>query len=131
MKRTLEDQIVEDLEIEEKKINLHLRTTPQLYYKYAELRSSAKTELKRLQLDLRLLKSQVTSNLIKFAKKKPTLKSIEIEISLDDEVVELEERIIELEDIIETYNNALNAINKKHESVRELSMNLRKDFLDV
>lgn len=117
----------EDLQIDVKNINNELKRQAQLFYQYLKKKTDMKTEIKYQKMDLSLLEADYlkTKNTAKLK-----VKEIEALLMENDEILNKRERIIELEDMLEDFENVVKAMAQKHDCIKEISMNLRREIIE-
>lgn len=116
-----------DLEINTNKINEELKKQAKLFYAYCKEKIDLKTKIKYEKLDLQLLES---FKLKTIDTSKLRAKEIEALLNQDDEIIKKKESIIDLESDLEDFENIIKSLVQKHECLKEISMNQRREIID-
>lgn len=124
----ISDEVDQELFIDEERINDELMDQPLRFRKWANLENKAQKHLKAVQLKLEQAKAQAYIK-IKASGAKVTIKDLEFQVTLDPEVLRLEEEVLEAEDLLASMKTATKAFYQRHEVLKDLCANLRKELI--
>jgi len=127
-KQTLvKNDIDMDLAINTDYINDELMDQPLLYRKWAEMSSQANKNVKIVNSRLDRIKAKYH---LLFSKEGLKVKEVESKVLLAEEVQQIEEELFKAEQLAEDLKGVVQAFRQRHESLRELSTNIRKEIED-
>lgn len=125
----IHEEIDKDLFIDDQNLNGELLDQALLFKKYIYIKSevSKKAKITRLVLDEK--KAELITKFSNDGTGKK-VKEIEAAVTLDADVQRLERELIDSEELLNRYEGIVRAVMQRHEALRELSTNRRKDVID-
>ncbi len=123
----------EELYIEDEHINEELMDQPLKFRKWAKIEVKCERQVKTLRLALENAESNAYRNArLDFADRgeKPTIKDLEVSIKLDSEVQRIKTELLEAESQLADVKLIVKAFYQRHEVLKDIAANLRKELLD-
>jgi hypothetical protein len=119
----------EDLElhIDEENINSEIMDQPLRYKKWAKLKAEVSKKAKIIKGEFERMKA---SKRLEFAKTGARVKELDSMVAVDEEVKELQLQLFDAEEMLDQYDGILRAFYQRHEMLKDLCANLRKQLLD-
>lgn len=123
------DRVTLDLAIDETNLNKEIMDQPLLYKKYSDLDAEAQSAVRLAELQLDQVKARAH---LKYSNEGMKRKVAEVDamVSVDAAVLEAKGNVIRLQEQADKIRGALKAAWQRHESLRELSTNKRKELSD-
>ena len=116
-----------ELTIDDERLNEELMNQPLLYRKWSKLKSEVNRKAKIIKMKLDQVESQ---KYLTFAKDGGKVKELESKIDSDEEIIKLKTELYEAEALAEEYDGIAKAFYMRHESIKELCANARKEIAD-
>jgi hypothetical protein len=126
-KEIITDAVDMELFIDHHDLNNEVMNQPLLLRKWTKLKSEAHTKAKILKLQLKELESKFTSE---YSKKGYKVKEVEAAVCLEPKVQKMQRDLIEAEETLESFEGIVRAFFQRHEALKELGANIRKELLD-
>jgi hypothetical protein len=116
-----------ELVINLNQLNKELLDQPLKYKKWTNLKAEANRVAKFLKLEL---KEREALAILKLSSRKMTVDQRSAEVSLDPRVQEVQRKLIEAEEVAERFEGVVRAFYQRHEMLKDLSANKRKELID-
>lgn len=123
------EPIDRELFIDENNLNAELMDQPLLYRKYGKLKSKAHKNAKSVELKLEAVMAQARLE-FKKSHSKATVAEIDALVLLDPKVQELQNQLLDAEELHEDLESILYSLRQRHENIKELCANIRKEMAD-
>jgi len=124
MEYDIDSDLVKDLKIDKDNINEELMNQPLLYRKWSKILAEANRNVRIFEVELLRVKARAHAKYSQIGKK---VKEVESLVMLDDDVVEVYDELVEAEELAENLKGIVVSFRQRHDSLREVSMNLRKE----
>ena len=121
--------ISSELYINTDRLNEELLDQPIKFKKWVELESEALKHLKNLENSLEIAEAEAYVK-AKASGQKMTVKDLESAVALDEAVKLIKEQIIEAEAVCLDMKGAVRAFHQRHEALKDLCANKRKELID-
>lgn len=125
----LTEKIDTELFIDENNLNSELMDQPLLYRKYGKLKSRAHKNAKAIDIKL---ETMMAAARLEFKKShtKATVAELDALVILDPRIQQLRQELLDAEEAHEDLENILYALRQRHENIKELCANVRKEMAD-
>lgn len=123
------DRIDQELFIDIQNINHELMNQPLLFRKYARLEAECNRMVRALEAELERSKAKAHLDLLKQGSKMKVA-DMEATVLLDENVKVVQDKLIEAKEVQENMKGALLAFRQRHDALKDLSANLRKEYGD-
>lgn len=131
------DLILEDVEqelyIEDEHINEELMDQPLKFRKWSKIEVQCERQVKTLKLALENAEAKAYSQVKEDyyqAGEKPTVKDLDAGVRLDEEVQRIKQELLEAESQLSDVKLIVRAFYQRHEVLKDIAANLRKDLID-
>lgn len=125
----ISDDVEQELFIEEDYLNEEIMDQPLKFRKWARLEVEADRRVKSIRLKLEQTKAMAYLE-AKRELNKPTVRELESYVSIDPDVVKIEDELIVAEAELSDAKMIVKAFYQRHESLKDLAANLRKELID-
>lgn len=115
-----------ELIIDSERLNEELMNQPLMYRKWAKLKSEVNKKAKIIKLKLEQVEGQ---KYLTFTKDGGKVKELESRLDGDLELIQLKQELYEAEAMAEEYDGICKAFYMRHEAIKELCANLRKEIV--
>lgn len=126
-KEIIHEDIDQELFIDDENINEELMEQPLLFRKYTKIK--AKLVAKSAAIKQKLKETEARAY-AKYAAPGNKVREIESSIDCDPDVLQLRKEHIEAERMVEEYEGIVIAFRQRHDVLKELSTNKRRDLID-
>lgn len=116
-----------ELSIDKDHINDEIMNQPLLLRKWTDICSKASKNVKIIELQLERAKARWY---LEYKKEGGSVKELDSRVKLNEEVVELENKLIDREKTLEQLKGVVTGFRQRHELLKEISTNIRKDLED-
>ncbi len=123
------EEVDQELFIEEESINEELRDQPLKFRKWSKLEAQCEKKVKSIRMSLENAEAEAYQAAKNEGEKK-SVKDLEYEVRLDSEVQHLKKELDEAEHELADVKMIVKAFYQRHEMLKDLSANLRKDMMD-
>lgn len=123
------DKVDQELFIDILNINDELMNQPLLFRKYARLEAECNKVVRTLEVELERVKAKAHLDLLKSGAKLKVADA-EATVLLDENVKVVQDKLIEAREVQEGMKGALLAFRQRHDALKDLSANLRKEYGD-
>lgn len=131
--KTNEKQILDQddvrLQIDENNINKELMDQPLLFREYGKMEIEAGDAVRTLEVQLSRVKATVHLSIMKNAEKFK-VKDIENMVEVHKDVVKVQNELLKALKMHEDMRNLIMALRQRHEVLKDISANLRKELGD-
>jgi hypothetical protein len=127
--KTILDQDDVRLQIDENNINKELMDQPLLFREYGKMEIEAGDAVRTLEVQLNRVKAKVHLDIMKNAAKFK-VKDIENMVEIHADVVKVQDELLEAQSVHEDMRNLIMALRQRHEVLKDISANLRKELGD-
>ena len=131
MKKKQDDLIHEDADLElcidDEELNAELIDQPLLFRKWVKIKARVHKNAKVIKQKLKEVEAQTH---LRLSKAGGRVKDIEALVELDEEVIKMRHQLIEAEELLEEYEGIARAFFQRHESLKELCANVRKEMAE-
>lgn len=118
-----------ELFIDADNLNEELMDQPLLYRKYGKLKSKANRNAKAIKNKLEAIMAAARLE-FKRTNPKATVADIDALISLDPTVQTTQTELLDAEELHEDMENILYSLRQRHENIKEICANIRKEMAD-
>lgn len=118
-----------ELSIDEDNLNQELMDQPLLFRKWTRMLSQVSKKAKAIKNKLEYQKALAVSKYASDGTGKK-VREIEAAITLDAEVARLENELLDAEELVEEYTGIVKAFYQRHEMLKDLCANKRREFID-
>jgi len=122
------DEIDLELVVDWENLNEELMNQPLLMRKWTKLKSEVTAKAKAIKEHQKRLEASVRFELAGDQKLK--VKDLDARVLLDEQVIEAQEETIEAERLQEEYEGIVRSFWQRHDTLKELSANRRKEVID-
>lgn len=129
-KDVIVDDVAQELTIEEEYLNEELRDQPLRLRKWTRMEARVARKVKAIGNKLELAEAEAYQRARSSSKSKLTVKDLEIAVNLDPTVVELKEELEEAEEELQELKGVVKAFVQRHEALKEMCANIRKELID-
>ena len=126
-KDIISDNPDKSLFIDVEELNDELAESGLKYRKWNKLKAEASKQVKAIKQKLKETEAQAT---LAYALEGGKVAEVEAKVELDDEVIKLREELIEAEYTLEDFIGIMQSMFMRHESIKELCANKRKELID-
>lgn len=125
----VKDRVEMDLSIYPENLNQQLMDQALVYKKYSDLDAEARKAHRDAESYLKVVESTAH---IRYSRENPKMKVKDLEslVTLDAQVQQVRAKVSELEEQADKIRGALKAAYQRHDMLKELSYNKRKEFVD-
>lgn len=123
------DPVDLELSINEDNLNKELIDQPLKFRKWSRFEVEAAKALRLAELKLEHAKAKAYMN-VKKQGGKMTVKDLEAAVALDAEVVSAQNNVLEAEEIHSDMKTAVKAFLQRHDALKDLAANRRKEIID-
>lgn len=129
-KEILVDKIDQELFIDEQNLNSELMDQPLLFRKYARLEAEAAKAVRAIELKLDRIKSRVHLKIKVDVQNKVTVKDAEALVNVDEEVIKAQDELVNAMEVHDNMKGVLLAFRQRHDALKDLAANKRKEYAD-
>lgn len=122
----ISDSIDMELLIDIDDLNGEIMNQPLMMRKYTKLKADVHAKAKIIELKL---KETEALYYIEHSKKGHKVKDVESLVALEPEVKQLKFELIEAEKLLEVYEGIVRATAQRHDSLKDLAANIRKELI--
>lgn len=128
-RETVGDDVSLDLAIDEQNLNKEIMDQPLLYKKYSELDAQAQKALRSAELYLSQVEAAAHLRYSRSADKLK-VKDVDSMVKTDEEVINAKQKVSELQEQADRIRGALKACYQRHDALKDLAANRRKELVD-
>ena len=128
-KDLLTERVDLELSIDENNINAELMDQPLLYRKYSRLEAEAAAAMRAIETKLERAKAKAHLHFSK-GSQKLKVRDVEALVMGDEDVIRLEQELIDAQELHSNMKGILVAFRQRHEALKDLSANIRKEIVD-
>ena len=121
------DNVQMDLAINSDFINDEMMDQPLLHRKYSDLSANQNKAVKAIELKLDRVEAKWH---LLYSKEGGKVKEVESKVRLNEEVQKVEEELLQAQETADSLKGIVVAFRQRHELLREISTNIRKDLED-
>lgn len=130
-KKVIYDDVDMELYIDEDDLNKEITDQPLKFRKWSELANEAEKAVKAIQNELDLVCAEVRLEIIEDYElkgaKRPTTDDLRALVMVSEKVIEIKRELMEAENTSENLKSVVRAFYQRHEMLKDLSANIRKD----
>ncbi len=123
------DDVEKHISIDDSRINEELQDHALHFRKYTKILSNLQKKAKAIKLKLEEVEATVYVRLSNDGQGRK-VKEIDSMIVLDPEVAKLKRDLLDAEEMVSEYEGIVKALYQRHEMLKDLCANRRKDLLD-
>lgn len=123
------EEVDRELFIDADNLNDELMDQPLLYRKYGKLKSQANKNAKTVKNRLERVIGAARLE-FKRANPKATVAEIDALVSMDPTVQQVQGELLDAEELHEDMENIMYTLRQRHENIKELCANIRKEMAD-
>lgn len=124
---SMDDPIDSDLSVDKDYLNDELLSQPLLFAKWIRLSTQASKAAKLAKLDLKRVEAEVR---LALSGEKLRVADVDARVELNPDVVRSHEALMEAEELAEQYHGFVRAMGQRHEVLKDLCANKRKELID-
>lgn len=132
-KELIVDDVEQELYIEDEHINEELMDQPLKFRKWSKIEVECERQVKTLKLSLENAEAQAYADVkeeYQVAGEKPTVKDLDTGVKLNPEVKRIKQELLDAEAQLADVKLIVRAFYQRHEVLKDIAANLRKDLLD-
>lgn len=118
-----------ELSIDTGQINHEIMDQPLLMRKWTKLKAEVSARAKSIKDQVKRTEAGVRLGIMK-GEKGLKVKDIDAHVELDPQVIKVKDELIEAERLLEEYEGIVRAFYQRHESLKDLAANIRKEVID-
>lgn len=126
-KELISNPIEVDLTINTQSLNKELMDQPLLFKKYSDLDAEAQKAVRAIELQLSRVRAEAH---LKYSQKGLKVKDVDSMVEIDPKVVEVADKLLDLQEMADKIKGVLKACYQRHEALKDLAANKRKDLID-
>lgn len=123
----IHEDIDKELWIDDEALNGETIDQPLTFRKYTRIKAECNAKAKTIK---QKLKETEAMAYLEFAKEGKKVKELDSMVETDEEVIKLRHELIDAEQMVEEFEGIVRAFHQRHDSLKDLCANRRKELID-
>ncbi len=126
-KKVIHEDIDMELTIDDRALNEETMDQPLTFRKYTKIKAEVNAKAKTIKQQLKQTEAMAY---LEFAKEGKKVKELDSMVETDEEVIKLRMELIDAEQLVEEFEGIVRAFHQRHDSLKDLCANRRKELTD-